>query len=163
MQASPGSVGANLHFPRLISKDLAGKRIDLPGELPGERTVLLIAFVREQQHEIDGWVAGLHLNDGKLPWLELPVIDNPGPFVRWFIDNGMRRGIQDHAIWNHVVTLYTEKAAFTNAVGITSESTVYAMVVDRQGSILASIPGSFTPEGAARIQSAVLHGMERAR
>lgn len=150
------SPAGDSHFPRITSKDLAGRSITLPSELPGERTLLLIAFAREQQHDIDGWVAGLHLDNGKLPWLEVPVIDNPGVIGRWFIDNGMRRGIENHDTWKHVVTLYTGKAEVKAALGIATESTIYAMVVDRQGKIILSVPGSFTAHGAALLQAALL-------
>ena len=154
MNPAPGPVESSRQFPTLTSRDLAGHTIALPDGLPGDRTVLLIAFAREQQKDIDGWVAGLHLDDGKIPWLEVPVIDNPGPLVRWFIDSGMRRGIQNHETWKHVVTLYIRKSEFKAAIGVTDESKVYAMVVDRHGKILVTVPGLYTPQGAATIQAA---------
>ena len=148
-------------FPTLTSKDLAGRTVALPEELPGDRTVLLIAFAREQQRDIDGWVAGLHLEDGKIPWLEVPVIDNPGAIGRWFIDSGMRRGIPNHDIWKHVVTLYTRKAEFKAAIGIKTESMVHAMVVDRRGDILVSVAGHYTAEGAEAVRASLLSGDQR--
>ena len=142
-------------FPVLTSKDLAGNVVALPAGLPGERTVVLVAFLREQQKDIDGWVAGLNLKAGAIPWLEVPVINNPGFIGQWFIDNGMRRGIENHDTWKHVVTLYTRKAQFKSAIGVTSESTIYAMVVDRNGNILESIAGPYTAQGAAAIKGAL--------
>lgn len=161
IKASQGPVGNNSRFPPLTSKDLAGRAVALPEGLPGEHTVLLIAFTREQQKDIDGWVAGLHLDDGKIPWLEVPVIDNPGAIGRWFIDSGMRRGIKNRDTWKHVVTLYTRKADLKNAIGVTTESTVYAMVVDRRGGILASVAGPYTAQGAAALNASFLAGGNR--
>ena len=155
MTESLKSVENNARFPHISSKDLAGRTVALPEGLPGERTVMLIAFTRDQQNDVNGWVVGLHLDSGKVPWLEVPVIDNPGAIGRWFIDSGMRRGIQNHDTWKHVVTLYTQKAEFKAEVGIKTESTVYAMVVDRRGTILLSVAGPYTARGAEAIQAAV--------
>jgi hypothetical protein len=143
------------HFPVTTTKDLAGRSLTLPQDLPGERTILLIAFQREQQKDIDTWVAGLHLSDGALPWLELPVINDPGAFGRWFIDSGMRRGIPDQATWQHVVTVYTRKVDLLAALGITDEKTIHVLVVDRQGSIIEAISGNFNQPAAMRLQAAI--------
>ena len=156
--SAPNNAPASaVRFPNTVSKDLTGTATKLPTELPGERSVVLVAFQREQQHDIDGWVAGLHLEDGKTPWVELPVIDNPGAIGRWFIDNGMRRGISNHETWKHVITLYINKKNFMRQVGLTTETVVHALVVDREGRILLSLPGAFTPKGAEQI-AAVMRG-----
>ncbi len=143
------------NFPAIQSKDLNGRELSLPQDFPGERTILLVAFQREQQTNVDSWTAGLHLAGGKAAWLELPVIDDPGALARWFINGGMRRGIKDHDIWAHVVTLYTTKAKFNAALGIQSEKQVQALVVDRQGRILERVVGDYSEAGAARIQAAL--------
>lgn len=143
------------HLPVVRSKDLTGRTLKLPGDLPGERTLVLIAFQREQQANVDSWTKGLGLAGSKLPWLELPVIDDPGAFARWFINGGMRRGIKDHALWQHVVTLYTNKTALKQALDLASEKEVYALVVDRRGKVLEKIAGDFSPDGAARLRGAL--------
>ncbi len=143
------------HFPVVNSSDLNGRALSLPKDLPGERTILIVAFQREQQADVDTWTTGLHLADGKTPWLELPVIDNPGVIGRWFIDTGMRRGIPSTSTRAHVVTVYTSKTEFKKAIGISSEATVYALVVDRQGTILTSIAGRFSEAGAETILAAI--------
>lgn len=142
-------------FPSLTSKDLAGSRVDLPAGFPAERSILLVAFEREQQHDIDSWVEGLHLGKQKLPWLELPVINNPGAMARWFIDSGMRRGIKDRQVWAHVVTLYTKKADFKAAMQITSESTITVFVADRSGKMYARETGPYTQDAGNRILAAL--------
>lgn len=143
------------HLPVISSKDLSGRVLTLPADLPGERTLVLIAFQREQQANIDTWTRGLALEHSELPWLELPVIDDPGAFARWFINGGMRRGIKDHALWQHVVTLYTNKAALKQGLNLSSEKDVYALVLDRQGRVLEHVAGDFSPDGAARLRAAL--------
>ncbi len=138
-------------FPNLDSHDLNGAAVSLPAGLPGERTILLVAFEREQQANLDAWNHGLKLEEGKLPWLELPVINNPGAFMRWFINTGMRGGIHGKETRSHVVTLYTDKTAFKAAVGIQTEKQVHVFVAGRTGEILAHVEGDFSPERAEQI------------
>ena len=153
MIAADGQHAARL--PVIASKDLNGRMLTLPADLPGERTLVLIAFQREQQANIDTWTRGLGLAGSNVPWLELPVIDDPGAFARWFINGGMRRGIKDHGLWQHVVTLYTSKAALTQALNLASEKDVYALVLDRQGRVLERVAGDFSQAGAARLRAAL--------
>jgi hypothetical protein len=143
------------HVPQLTSKDLAGNVVQLPQGFPAKRSILLVAFQREQQGDIDTWVEGLKLGNGELPWLELPVIDNPGAIGRWFIDGGMRRGIKDHQVWLHVVTLYTKKADFKTAMQITSESSIHVFVADRSGEILQREVGRYSEDAGRRIRAAM--------
>lgn len=139
------------HLPALQSKDLNGRELTLPHDLPGERTLLIVAFEREQQSDVDTWTTGLKLAGSNLPWFELPVIENPGALARWFISGGMRRGIKDQALWQHVVTLYTRKADFKTALGITSEKSVQVLVVDRQGQVLERVIGDYSAVEAGKL------------
>jgi len=46
------------HFPPVTSENLSGKTFHLPADLEGDRNLLLIAFQREQQKNIDTWLRG---------------------------------------------------------------------------------------------------------
>ena len=136
-------------------EDLNEKPITLPSGLPAERSLVIVAFQREQQENVDTWVNGMNLPDSDLPWLELPLIDNPGLLMRWFINSGMRRGIPDPKARAHVVTIYTDKAAFLAALGIEDEADVYALVVDRQGNVIENVRGDYSPEGEQILRKAL--------
>lgn len=139
------------HLPALQAKDLNGRMLALPKDLPGDRTIAIVALQREQQANVDTWTRGLKLPESSLPWLELPVIDDPGAFARWFIAGGMRRGIRDHTLWQHVVTLYTRKADLKRALEIANESTVYVLVLDREGRVVERVSGDYSPAGAEQV------------
>ncbi len=147
--------GIAAHLPTVQAKDLNGRVLALPKDLPGERTIAIVAFQREQQPNVDTWTRGLKLLESSLPWLELPVIDDPGAVARWFIAGGMRRGIKDHALWQHVVTLYTRKADLNRALEITSEATVYVLVLDREGRVVERVSGDYSPAAAEQVLRAV--------
>jgi len=110
---APGSVtlptaqsGIPHRFPRMQVKNLSDEIRMLPADFPGERTLLLIAFQREQQDNLDDWSARLNLrNPGAPAWLELPVIDDPGTLLRWFVDVGMKNGIADSFVRSRVFSV----------------------------------------------------------
>jgi hypothetical protein len=140
-------------MPLTTGKDLNGTPWSVPKGLPAECTLVLIGFDEPQQAAIDAWTQGLGLEQpaNKIPWVEMPLIDNPGMFMRWFIDTGMRGGIKGRFQRSHVWTAYTDKKAFLQSCGITSESEIRILVVDRSGTILHAESGAYTKEGAAKL------------
>jgi len=142
-------------FPEIRSKDLNGRAVTLPQDIPADRTVVILGWQRNQQGSIDGWVKALTTADAATPWIEVPVIDRSNPLFRMIVNSGMRRGIADHEIWAHVVTLYTDKRVFDQALAVTSEDKVQALVIDRSGTVHERIVGDYTPEGAIRIREAL--------
>lgn len=146
-----------MYFPQVSGKDLNDKPWSAPTDFPGEKTIVLIAFKREQQAAVDTWTEGLGLNApaNTLPWLEMPLINNPGMFMRWFINTGMKRGIASEVSRSHVWTAYTDKPAFLKACEIPSEEVVYALVVDRKGRILAIESGNYSQASAKRLTQAL--------
>jgi hypothetical protein len=144
-------------MPLTTGKDLNGTPWSVPKGLPAERSLVLIGFDEPQQEAIDTWTQGLGLDlpTNAIPWVEMPLIDNPGMFMRWFIDTGMRGGIKGRYLRSHVWTAYTDKKAFLQSCGITSESDIQVMVVDRSGKILNSESGEYTKEGAAKLLKAL--------
>jgi len=140
-------------FPQVSGKDLNHKPWIAPADFPGDRTIVVVAFAREQQADVDTWTEGLGLNtpSSTLPWIEMPLINDPGMFMRWFINTGMRRGIPSKEVRSHVWTVYTDKKAFMQTCGMPSEKVIYAMVVDRHGKILATESGNYSQPAAARL------------
>jgi len=140
-------------LPAVTGKDLNGKPWKAPADFPGDRTLVILGYEQEQQEAIDTWTAGMGLTkpENSLPWVEMPVIDEPGMVMRWIIDTGMQRGIPDQDIRSHVWTAYTDRKAFLKSCGIDSVSDIHVLVVDRAGRILAMETGRHTDAAAARI------------
>jgi hypothetical protein len=132
------------------AENLNGKNIAIPA---GRRTLILIAFEREQQDDVDSWIDGLDLVRSGLTWYEVPVIDNPGAILRWVITNGMRDGIPDPDRRAHVVTLFANRPGFLQSLAIADLGSCYAMVIDSEGKILTSVFGQYEPQSAKKILS----------
>ena len=149
--------GAPAAMPPITGRDLNGKAWTIPTSLSAERTLVFVAFEREQQNGIDSWTSGLGIRSARpgLPWIEMPVIEDPGAFGRWFINTGMRGGIPDPAIRGHVWTAYTNRNAFIHACALPEFSTVHTLVVDRKGIIIHAEAGNYTKAAGERILRAM--------
>ena len=157
MDGSVMAGGVDPMMPSVSGRDLNGKPWSAPGGLPGERTIVLAGFDEPQQAAIDTWVRGLGLSaeENRIPWVEMPVIEDPGVLMRWFINTGMRGGIKDRLMRSRVWTAYTDKAAFLHACKIASDKEACALVVDRRGRIIANVAGAYTKAGATKLMEAI--------
>ena len=146
-------------LPVVTGKDLNGKPWKAPADFPADRTLVILGYEQQQQAVIDTWTAGMELTKpgNTVPWIEMPVIDEPGMVMRWIIDAGMQSGIPGKDARSHVWTAYTDRKAFLTSCGIDSVQDIHVLVVARDGAILAMESGRHTDDAAARILR-VLHG-----
>jgi hypothetical protein len=141
-------------LPTVQAESLNEKPITVPANLPCDSTLLLIAFEREQQKNIDTWVVGLKLKGSKIAWLETPVINPQMGFVQGFINGGMRRGIPDTELRDRTVTLFTDRKAFIESMKLgKGTASIYAAVVDRAGAVLAVADGDYSEAAAALLMA----------
>lgn len=142
------------HFPTETIADLNGRSLKFPAELPGEKTIVLVAFVQQQQRDIDAWVDALKLKEKGAPaWIELPTVADMGPGFRKFLDGAMQSGIKKTEDRARVFTLYTDVAGFCRKMSMPSTRTVYALVVDRKGNVLAKVAGRPTTQSVVTLRS----------
>jgi hypothetical protein len=120
----------------------------LPGGFPAERTLAVVAFQRWHQARVDRWIAravaaGMPPTTrgatGPIPLavVEVPVLSIQWRPVRRFIDGGMTAGIGDPDVLTRTITVYTDVAAFQRSLAIPNSDDVHALVVSRDGAILA--------------------------
>ncbi len=133
-------------FPALESETLEKHAVQLPRDFQGERNLLLIAFVREQQKDIDTWLTQMKQYediDKEFRYYEIPTIEKMNRFMRWFINTGMSHGIPDKKARERTITLYIDKEPFKQSLRITDEKKIYALVVDRSGTVLWRATGPY--------------------
>ena len=139
-------------FPILSGENLNGKTFNLPQDLPADKTLVLIAFEREQQVVLDSWSQGLDLLNSQIPWIEVPVISTPYVLGSFFINSGMRRGILNPKVRERVITLYTDREAFAKSMGIEyNQQEAFVAVVDRSGKNLGIVKGYYDENKAKEI------------
>lgn len=143
-------------FPVAEIADLNGRVLKFPAQLPGKRTIVLVAFTQDQQNAVDTWVDGMKLKEpDAMPWIELPTVANLGQGFRVFLDGAMKSGITKTEDRARVFTYYTNVGKFVSNLKLAGTKQIYAMVVDRDGTIHRVEPGRYSQEGAARLSKAM--------
>jgi hypothetical protein len=133
-------------FPELKASNLESREFDLPQDFGGQRNLVLIAFQREQQEQLDTWLKQMKRYqeaDPGFQYYELPTIEKLNTMARWFVDSGMRRGIPDKNARARTITLYIDKKPFEESLQLPTEKTVYALLVDRSGNVLWRADGAY--------------------
>jgi len=146
------------HFPTVKASSLENRELTLPGDFDGARNLVLVAFEREQQKNVDSWLhkmSQFEELDTDFRYYELPTIERMNAFMRWFIDSGMRRGIPDRKARERTITLYLDKKLFCDALAISDQKRIYALLVDRQGNVLWRAEGDYDEDKAASLKSAL--------
>ncbi len=145
-------------FPQLQASNLAKRLMNLPGDFEGSRNLLVVAFQREQQAQVDTWLREMKRFeevDPSFRYYELPTIQSPNRLLRWIIDTGMRRGIPDSEARARTITLYIDKAPFLKSLGITDEKRIYCFLVDRTGRVLWRTEGAFEESKGLSLRDAL--------
>ena len=150
--------GTTVRFPRVAGRSLQGADVAFPGDFPAERTLAVLAFQQWHQARVDRWIARA-VAAGVPPTtrgatgplsvavVEIPVLSRQWRPVRRFIDGGMTAGIGDPDVLARTITVYTDVAALQRSLSIAGSDDVHALVVTRDGTILAR--GHGDPDDAA--------------
>jgi hypothetical protein len=149
-------------FPQLTATNLEGTTLSLPAGFAGARNLLLIAFQREQQKNVDTWLHQMKRFESSpgFRYYELPTIDKLNPLVRWFINSGMRRGIPDRDARARTITLYIDKPPFMKSMNIPDEKQICAVLIDHSGRVLWRAAGDFDETKAASLQDILTRGLQ---
>jgi hypothetical protein len=133
----PQAMG-EISFPQLGARDLDGREMTLPAGLPGEWTVVIIAFQRQQQELVDSWLPWLEERAAVRPWLrfaELPAIGLQWQPARRVIDGGMAAAIRDQQTRRRTLTVYTDLRRVTAPLDISDRNTIWLFLTDRTGRV----------------------------
>ena len=153
-------------FPRVDGRALDGTHVALPTGLPAPRTLCLIAFRQWHQACVDRWIA--RAEAAGIPGspmdmrsaddacvIEIPVIGTQWRLGRRFIDGGMAASIRIPRVLARTITVYTDVSAFQRCLDIPGSDEVQAMVVTRNGEVLARASGDPTDDGIAALAEAL--------
>jgi len=140
-----------LRVPPLVGTDLLGQVRRLPGNLPDDPTLVLVAFDQFQQRDVDAWVAALP----GAPVVEVPLLPRfMRPMART-IDGWMRQGIPDPETRARTWTAYADVDAWLEAVGAPGRERIVALVCGPDGRVRALARGRPAPDGLAAVRAAL--------
>lgn len=156
---APDVAPDGLRLAPLRVRALDGTRRTLPAELPAERTLVLIAYRQRHQRDVDAWIARAvargvpgtprgAAEPMRTAVVEVPFLSGAWLPARRLIDGGMAQGIADPDVLARTLTAYGSPTAHRRACGLPvgpdgddGRAEVEALVVDREGHVLAHITG----------------------
>ena len=143
------------HFPAECGYNLQRDEQQVPEDFAGRWNLLIVPFQREQQRDVNTWIPPAQKLEAAVPgfmYYELPTISRLPTLSRTFINEGMRAGIPDSTARTRTITLYIDKAAFKEALGITSEDSIHLFLVDQEGEILWRERGRVSEDALGSLQ-----------
>ncbi|WP_092001781.1 hypothetical protein [Polaromonas sp. OV174] len=152
--AAPNDASVMGRLPSFMSQTLARQTMAVPEGLPADRTLALITFQRGQGAQVESWIQGLNLqNDPSIAWVRMSVRNDPGtPTARDAFENRMLQHHPADAERAKLMPVFTDSARFVRAAGLNGTDQVYAVVVNRQGEVLARVQGEFDPAKAQTLR-----------
>lgn len=137
-QAMTGQTNPNIgtKFPEVTAESLAGTKVSIPDSAQGKVTLVVVAFLRENQSQLDSWLEPFIEKFGNregFSFYEVPMISGGYRIMRFIIDGGMRGGIPKPK-HKHVVTMYGDVDKYTNALSLDRQYG-YAFLLDQEGII----------------------------
>ena len=147
-----GSVMGQL--PAHNTQSLAHAPVSLPEGLPSDRTLALVTFNRDQRSQADSWIEGLNLkNDPSISWVRIPVLGEPNsPDFKTDSEKRLLGRYTAEAERAKMLPMFVDKAAFARATGLNSSERGYAVVLNRQGEVLARVEGPYDPDKATALR-----------
>ena len=126
-------------FPTVHASNLNRRSFNLPADFEGERNLVIVAFQRDQQEVVDTWTAPSATSSRAIPTCAStscrPSIAATRSFGRgWTARCGA--AFPTHQSREQTITLYVDKLAFRQALGLPHEDTIYVLLVDRAGHVL---------------------------
>jgi len=152
--ASPNDASVMGQLPAFMAQTLLRQPVTVPEGLPSDRTLALITFKRGQRAEVESWIEGLNLrNDPSIAWMRMPVLNDPGTLTgRSAVENRLLQHYPADTERAKMVPVFTDRASFVRSAGLASTDQVYAVVVNRQGEVLARVEGQFDADKAQALR-----------
>ena len=147
-----------MKFPQIVAENLNKEEVVVPDKLTGNPKLLIVAFQQWHQRLVDSWIPTAEMLMKLHPsfdFYELPTIRQMNFVYRRFLDGGMRAGIPSKDTRRRTITLYIDKEPFKEALGITSEETIYLFLIDSEGLVLWQSDSEITREKALSLGDAI--------
>ncbi len=142
-------------LPEVELADLDGQVYNFPKDLPADLNLFIFGFAHEQKEATQTWVEPvleIQKTQPKLSLFKVPVIDSSAAVLRLMIRNGMRSK-SDDAARKRTLTLFVDKAKFSQRIGVTDDKQPSIVLFDRSGKIVWRSEGASTPEKLASLNS----------
>jgi hypothetical protein len=141
-------------FPQMEGIDLLGRKRQVPQDFEGSYQLVAVAFEREQQAEVDTWIAAADIlmkEFEELRFYELPIIYEVNPLYRTWINNGMRAGIPFEKARKRTITIYTDRQRFLEMMDLNADQ-IYVFLLGEDGTIQWQTSGLATKDKITQLK-----------
>ena len=137
-------------MPAHTTQSLTRTPVSLPQGLPSDRTLALVTFNKTQRGQADSWIEGMNLrNDAAISWVRIPVLgDADTPTGRSEGEKRLLERYTAEAERARMLPMFIDKASFARATGLKNTEQGYAVVLNRDGEVLARVEGGFDADKA---------------
>ena len=156
--AAPDEGNVMGRLPTISAKRLDQQPFILPFQLPAERSLALVAYTKHQREEVQSWVQGLRLESNPdVSWFRLSVLNDPGSEIaRSEAEKRLLARYPQPTERARLVPVFTNREAFARAAGTSSTDHAAALVVDRNGRVLARAEGAYDEAKAQALRETLL-------
>ena len=146
------------YFPQLTAKTLARRKINLPNDIKGTLTLLVLAFddhgeYKEVSSQADTWTKFWedNLKQKGVGFYEIPMMSGKYKWVSMWINSGMRGGIPKEK-HDNVACFYGDKEKYLKLFGITELRKAHVFLIDKEGKILLYQKGLASESAAEKFK-----------
>ena len=144
-------------FPEVVTRDLLDAERTLPADLPAERTLVVVAFFRQQQSEVDTWLPALRdaVRTHGVGLVEVPVVSGVWSTLEDQVTNAMKASIPEEADRRATPPYFGDPEPFLDALGLPGTDEIAVALVARDGRVLWMARGPETPESVRALRAAL--------
>lgn len=138
-------------LPSISGQTLSRTKVHFPESLAGSPAVLLVAYRRGTQADLDRWIEFISTNIPELVCYEVPTIPSLiwRPLAGW-IDSGMRGGVPKEK-WSKVTTIYEDAVKLRNFIGDNGRDLTHLILLDSEGTVVWFNDEGFSRETATEL------------
>lgn len=154
--ATPRELGVMGRLPSSVGQKLDEKAALLANR--DERFLALVSFHRHQRKDVESWINGLGLrHDASIAWVRMPVANDPGdPALRAAAEGRLLARYASPQERRNLVPVVTDHAAFVESAGLRGTGSAYALVLNRNGDVLARVAGEFDETKAETLRDILM-------
>jgi hypothetical protein len=160
LAAAPPPPTAALRFPSITADTLSKQTLHLPQDFGTADSLVVLAFERNQQKDLDTWAkpaTDLAQASPQLRFYEIPVFPWRDVFYRWWLNTAMRSNTPDDVARRRTIPVYVNKEKFESSLQITTEKDITVVLLDKDGRVVWRSSGPWTEEKGRALAFALAH------
>jgi hypothetical protein len=146
------------HFPKLSAERPDRKSVELPAAFTGNRNLVILRFMQEQQSDADGWLAEaktLHDQHATFDFYEVEVLPKRNILYRWWLSASTSSHISDPVIRERTFNIYGDATAIRKQLSIPTDKTIAVLLLDKNAQVLWQSSGPLDDTKKHALEGAV--------